>query len=63
MQDRCEHEEQEDHPSQHNKPLHREARKDMSWVQRQAIQRWKEELKTEFSCQSLSSKEWWSRVK
>ena len=51
------------HPSQNNKILHREACKNMSQVQKQAIQRWKEEMKTKFSGQSVSSKEWWSGVK
>ena len=51
------------HPSQQNKYLHKEACKNMTWVQKRAIQRWRDEIKTKLSNQSVSSKDWWSGVK
>ncbi|KAG0719788.1 hypothetical protein GWK47_049766 [Chionoecetes opilio] len=51
------------HPSQLNKNRHKEACKTMCQVQKQAIQRWREDLKAKFSGQSVSSKEWWCGVK
>ncbi|KAG0728435.1 putative RNA-directed DNA polymerase from transposon X-element [Chionoecetes opilio] len=35
----------------------------MCQVQKQAIQRWREDLKAKYSGQSVSSKEWWCGVK
>ena len=51
------------HPSQANKAIHKEACKHMKRIQKQSIQRWREELRSKFSGQSVSSKEWWSGVK
>ncbi|KAG0729688.1 hypothetical protein GWK47_029826 [Chionoecetes opilio] len=51
------------HPSQLNKHRHKEACKTMCQVQKQAIQRWREDLKAKYSGQSVSSKEWWCGVK
>lgn len=51
------------HPSRLNKNLHKLACKNMDQVQKWAIHRWREDLKSKLSGQSVGSKTWWSSIK
>ena len=47
-------------PSNQNKQCHVSACKEMDQVQKWAIGRWKEDIKTKLSSKAIGSKEWWN---
>jgi len=50
-------------PTRRNKQIHSDACKRMKQVQKWAIDRWQEDIKTKLTARSTGSKEWWNLIK